>query len=77
MTHRDQWGTFDGKYFQRIETIDLFHRQASTSEARREHLLGNRDVVPSSMLSNLKTTCIDVEASTFVDIDKVQETPFE
>ena len=77
VTHRDQWGTFDGKYFQRIETVDLFHQQASTLEAEREHSLGNRDIVPSSMLPNLKIACIDAEASTFVGMDKVQETPFE
>ena len=77
MTHRDQWVTFDGKYFQRIEIVDLFHRYASTSKAEREHSLGNRDVASSSMLPNLKTTCIDAKASTFIDIDKVQETPFE
>ena len=77
VTHRDQWSTFDEKYFQRIETIDLFHRQASTSMAENEHLLANRNVVPSSILPNLKIACIDVEASTFVDFDKFQETPFD
>ena len=77
MILRDRWGTFDGKYFKRIETVELFQGQISTSEAQKEHLIGNRDVVVSSPLLNLKTAFVDVEASTLVDFDKVQETSFE
>ena len=52
-------GTFDRKYFKRIETVEFFQQHASTLEVKKEHPLEDLNVVVSSLLLNLKSqNCI-------------------